>query len=392
MKRQRGRNRGGGSLNSGGGGGGKPQQNVNRAFDSNGPDNVKIRGHAQHVFEKYQQLARDAFSSGDRVVAENYLQHADHYFRVLRTLQPQRPAAEILGRDVFASGLDLDFEDEMESFEENVNADAGVESSQDLNGADAGRQDRFESRQDARYDARRDGQPREYQGRENQGRDVQDGRREERFEPRRDGQRDNPDGARSDGQRYETREPRRDAQGGRAEPRRDDRGDAPRSDTPRNDAQRDSGRRPDNRRERDGRSEYGDRPRNEDRAFDNRSRDERPRDERTRDERPREDRRPNRVEPELAEASQAVGESEPTTMTEAKPLPFAPQVGDSEAQPVLRSGDGGVSEAPAFLQAPAASSPEDGAEPRRPRPRRRRPKASDGEDGGGVNTAAVEDA
>src|SRR6185312_6393640 len=106
MKRQRGRNRGGG-------GGGKPQQqNANRAFDSNGPDGVKVRGNAQTVFEKYQQLARDATSSGDRVLAENYLQHAEHYFRLLRALQPQRPAAEILGRDQFASGYDIDFEDE----------------------------------------------------------------------------------------------------------------------------------------------------------------------------------------------------------------------------------------------------------------------------------------
>ncbi len=94
MKRQRSRNRGGGGGNSGGG---KPQHNVNRAFDSNGPDSVKIRGHAQHVFEKYQQLARDASSSGDRVLAENYLQHAEHYFRVLRAVQPHRPASEIIG-------------------------------------------------------------------------------------------------------------------------------------------------------------------------------------------------------------------------------------------------------------------------------------------------------
>jgi hypothetical protein len=108
MKRQRGRNRGGG----GGGGGGKPQQNANRAFDSNGPDGVKVRGNAQHVFEKYQQLARDAGSAGDRVLAENYLQHAEHYFRLLRAMQPQRPASEILGRDQFASGFDIDFEDE----------------------------------------------------------------------------------------------------------------------------------------------------------------------------------------------------------------------------------------------------------------------------------------
>ena len=106
MKRQRGRNRGGG-------GGGKPQQqNANRAFDSNGPEGVKVRGNAQHVFEKYQQLARDAGTSGDRVLAENYLQHAEHYFRTIRAMQPQRPASEILGRDQFVSGFDLDFEDE----------------------------------------------------------------------------------------------------------------------------------------------------------------------------------------------------------------------------------------------------------------------------------------
>src|SRR6516162_7183261 len=105
MKRQRNRGRGGG-------GGGKPQHNANRAFDSNGPDGVKVRGAAQHIYEKYQQLARDAASSGDRVLAENYLQHAEHYFRVLRAMQPQRPVGEIIGRDQFASGIDIDFEDE----------------------------------------------------------------------------------------------------------------------------------------------------------------------------------------------------------------------------------------------------------------------------------------
>jgi hypothetical protein len=108
MKRQRNRNRNGG----GGGGGGKPQHNANRAFDSNGPEGVKVRGAAQHVYEKYQQLARDATTSGDRVLAENYLQHAEHYFRVMRAMQPQRPVAEIIGRDQFVSGFDIDFEEE----------------------------------------------------------------------------------------------------------------------------------------------------------------------------------------------------------------------------------------------------------------------------------------
>src|SRR6195952_3444956 len=110
MKRQRGRNRNGSSTSSGGN---KPQlHNANRAFDSNGPEGIKVRGNAQHVFEKYQQLARDASGAGDRVLAENYLQHAEHYFRLLRAMQPQRPASEILGRDQFVSGYDIDFEDE----------------------------------------------------------------------------------------------------------------------------------------------------------------------------------------------------------------------------------------------------------------------------------------
>ncbi len=119
MKRQRNRGRGGG-----GGGGGKPQHNANRAFDSNGPDGVKVRGAAQHVYEKYQQLARDAGSAGDRVLAENYLQHAEHYFRVLRAMQPQRPVAEIIGRDQFVSGYDIDFEDEAQAGEETAEAEA----------------------------------------------------------------------------------------------------------------------------------------------------------------------------------------------------------------------------------------------------------------------------
>jgi hypothetical protein len=110
MKRQRGRNRGGNGA-QGGNNGGKPQQhNANRSFESNGPDNVKIRGNAQHVFEKYQQLARDASSSGDRVLAENYLQHAEHYFRVVRAVQPNRPVADIIGRDSISSGYDIDFD------------------------------------------------------------------------------------------------------------------------------------------------------------------------------------------------------------------------------------------------------------------------------------------
>src|SRR5438094_9413842 len=64
------------------------QNPMTRVFESNGPD-VKIRGTASHVAEKYLQLARDAQSSGDPVAAENYYQHAEHYFRLIAAAQEQ---------------------------------------------------------------------------------------------------------------------------------------------------------------------------------------------------------------------------------------------------------------------------------------------------------------
>jgi Domain of unknown function (DUF4167) len=65
--------------------GGNP---LTRTYDSSGPD-VKIRGTAQHIAEKYSALARDAQSAGDRVMAENYLQHAEHYNRIIAAAQAQ---------------------------------------------------------------------------------------------------------------------------------------------------------------------------------------------------------------------------------------------------------------------------------------------------------------
>src|SRR4051812_41789907 len=89
IKRMRGRNHRGGGGGGGGGvrhhaGGGVPL-NRNHVFDSNGPD-VRIRGTAQQLFEKYLQLGRDATSGGDRVMAESYFQHAEHYFRILNAM------------------------------------------------------------------------------------------------------------------------------------------------------------------------------------------------------------------------------------------------------------------------------------------------------------------
>lgn len=63
---------------------------LTRSYESNGPD-VKIRGSAQQIAEKYMQLARDAQGAGDRVMAENYLQHAEHYNRIIAAAQAQMP-------------------------------------------------------------------------------------------------------------------------------------------------------------------------------------------------------------------------------------------------------------------------------------------------------------
>jgi hypothetical protein len=80
---------GNGGGNGGGGNGGSGGYNPNRTFDSSGPE-IKIRGSASHVYEKYLQLARDANSSGDRVMAENYLQHAEHYYRIMAAAAAQQ--------------------------------------------------------------------------------------------------------------------------------------------------------------------------------------------------------------------------------------------------------------------------------------------------------------
>lgn len=67
----------------------KPQNPLSRNFESNGPD-VKIRGNANHIAEKYTTLARDALSNGDTVMAENYFQHAEHYNRIVAAAQSQQ--------------------------------------------------------------------------------------------------------------------------------------------------------------------------------------------------------------------------------------------------------------------------------------------------------------
>ena len=83
--RQRGRGPGGGNNNNRG----RNQNPLSRSYESTGPD-LKVRGNAQQVADKYTQLARDATSAGDRVMAENYLQHAEHYNRIILTAQAEQ--------------------------------------------------------------------------------------------------------------------------------------------------------------------------------------------------------------------------------------------------------------------------------------------------------------
>ena len=108
MKRMRGRGghrHGGGGQQGGGGGGfrqsGQQPMNRNHVFDSSGPD-MRMRGTAQQLFEKYLQLGRDATGSGDHVMAESYFQHAEHYFRILNAMtqaQQQNQPGERQGGD-----------------------------------------------------------------------------------------------------------------------------------------------------------------------------------------------------------------------------------------------------------------------------------------------------
>ncbi|MGL4487871.1 MAG: DUF4167 domain-containing protein [Rhizobiaceae bacterium] len=103
-RRMRGRNNNGGGSNNNNNGGNNNNNNrrgpnpLTRSYESNGPD-VKVRGTAQNIAEKYLTLARDAQSSGDRVMAENYLQHAEHYNRIIAAALAQQQHFQRDSRD-----------------------------------------------------------------------------------------------------------------------------------------------------------------------------------------------------------------------------------------------------------------------------------------------------
>jgi hypothetical protein len=172
---------------------------LTRTYESNGPD-MKVRGTAAHVAEKYVQLARDAHSSGDPVMAESYLQHAEHYYRLIAAAQ----AAQAAQQQAQITGVPL------------------VESDEDDDDFDGGTSDRFTFRSPQSFNEQANGGPNGNGGYPN-------GEPRPEGEPRQNGNRQ--DGHRQDGRppreyRNDGRDPRppRDF-GDRGE--RQDRGDRP---------------------------------------------------------------------------------------------------------------------------------------------------------------------
>jgi hypothetical protein len=194
---------------------------LSRSFESSGPD-VKIRGTAQHIAEKYMALARDAIGSGDLVLGENYLQHAEHYNRIIMAAQPTtqqgfdgmngngqrvaRPEGDL------GAGDDMDGEDGEDSVgdgDQSAEAAPGYESQPRSfdNGAPRDHQQRDSQHRDHQQ---RDHQQREHQrdnGNHHQGGHYQNRNRDGRsFEPRGYDNRDNRHRDRNrDGRPYDSR-------------------------------------------------------------------------------------------------------------------------------------------------------------------------------------------
>jgi hypothetical protein len=192
--------------NRGGGGKGGPNP-LTRSYESNGPD-VKIRGNAQQIAEKYAALARDAQSSGDRVMAENYLQHAEHYNRIIAAAQASMPAQNFQqNRDDFddEDGDERDEADVQGISEQQSNGDGpqpvidGVPAEVALN-AESGAQ---EGESQNRNDNRNNRDFRERNRDRNRNRNIGSGNGEyqrREFQPRDD---QRQDGLSQDAQRHE---------------------------------------------------------------------------------------------------------------------------------------------------------------------------------------------
>lgn len=171
-KRGRGRNRRHNGGGGGGGGGGNP---LNRVYESNGPD-VKVRGTAQTVADKYLQLGRDAQVSGDIVMAESYYQHAEHYLRILAAAQAYQQQMQQQYR---RPEDDYGDEDEMDGGPEGDDAQPEIGERPGFTGETGDQPEGFDQ-----GEMRRDFQANRGPDQQGQGRDRHD--RRDRFRPRWD--------------------------------------------------------------------------------------------------------------------------------------------------------------------------------------------------------------
>jgi hypothetical protein len=156
------------------------QNPMTRVFESNGPD-IKIRGTASHVAEKYVQLARDARSSGDPVAAENYYQHAEHYFRLIAAAQEQFRQNQPQPRTENEMAAE-DSDDESENFS-NFGQEPGFVPAQPQPFVPRDNQPRDHQRDNGQqYQPREQHQPREHNREHNRDRD-RDHRPQPQFQP-----------------------------------------------------------------------------------------------------------------------------------------------------------------------------------------------------------------
>jgi hypothetical protein len=201
MKRQRGRGR------RPGGGGHQhnhqhQHQNPNRSMESSGPEGGKVRGPAAMIHERYLQLARDASSSGDRVLGENYLQHADHYFRLWRSTQPATPPPQQMNERFDDGAEGDDAGGDMESGDDGEMAADGDQPEVDFPSGQQPQQfDRDGERGRSRGRARRS----RYRPNDGEGGESREGGEREGGEPREERQ---PREARDERQPREDRPPR----------------------------------------------------------------------------------------------------------------------------------------------------------------------------------------
>lgn len=157
---------------------------VNRVFDSSGPEG-KVRGTPQQIIEKYLALARDAQLSGDRVAEQSFLQHAEHYTRMLG--EAQREQAERQAQFGGQGGLDGREERNGQPYQDERRDDRGegrAEGRSDVRG-DGRNEPRGDNRRDDRAEGRNDNRPRreDREGRGERRDDRDDSRRDERAEP-----------------------------------------------------------------------------------------------------------------------------------------------------------------------------------------------------------------